>query len=82
MGQSLLAMAAQYPHQYFIGIEVHRPGIGALLAVAARKQINNIRIYNDDAVRVLKQCIKDKSLTKIQIFFPDPWPKTVIKNGD
>lgn len=75
MGQSLLAMAAQFPHKYFIGIEVHRPGIGALLAVAARKQINNIRIYHDDAINVLKQYIKDESLTKTQIFFPDPWPK-------
>lgn len=75
MGHSLLSMAMQYPEKKFIGIEVHRPGIGALLLVAMKEQIKNIRVFNDDAVNVLKQSIKDESLSKIQIFFPDPWPK-------
>jgi tRNA (guanine-N7-)-methyltransferase len=75
MGYSLLAMAARHPEKSFIGIEVHRPGIGALLLAAAKQGITNIRVFNEDAVIVLKQCITDKSLSKIQIFFPDPWPK-------
>lgn len=75
MGQSLLTMAAQYPEKKFIGIEVHRPGIGALLASAARQNINNVRIYENDAEVILKQCIRNETLSKIQIFFPDPWPK-------
>jgi tRNA (guanine-N7-)-methyltransferase len=75
MGRSLLAMAMQYPDKNFIGVEVHRPGIGALLLAAAKQQVTNIRVYNDDAINVIKQCIKNNTLTKIQIFFPDPWPK-------
>ncbi len=75
MGRSLLMSAIQHPLKNFIGIEVHRPGIGALLAVAAKHQIKNIKLFNEDAVNVLKQCIKDDSLSEIQIYFPDPWPK-------
>lgn len=75
MGHSLLAMAKQFPESDFIGIEVHLPGIGALLAEIEKQSLNNIRIFNEDALLVLKQCIPDASLDKILIFFPDPWPK-------
>ncbi len=75
MGQSLLHMAEQNPEQDFIGIEVHQPGVGALLQGIAQKQLSNIRIFRADALEVLQQMIIDHSITGVQIFFPDPWPK-------
>lgn len=75
MGQSLLQMAEENPECDFIGIEVYRPGIGALFAELAAKDINNVRVYYADAVDVLQQGIANKSLDKVLLFFPDPWPK-------
>lgn len=75
MGQSLVMMAKALPHKNFLGIEVHRPGVGALLAHLEADQCNNVRVIQHDAVEVLKLAIRDHSLEKIQIFFPDPWPK-------
>ena len=75
MGQSLIEMAQAAPEQDFIGIEVHRPGVGKLLSGMDEAGIDNIRVYNDDAVEVLNDCIDDGSLDVVQIFFPDPWHK-------
>ena len=75
MGQSLLQMAQAEPTRNFIGIEVHRPGVGKLLHDAVDAGVDNIRVYCDDAVDVLQQCIADDSLDTVQIFFPDPWHK-------
>lgn len=75
MGLSLAAMAKAAPERDFIGIEVHPPGVGKLLALCAQRGIDNVRVYNDDAVVVIEQCIADASLAAIQIYFPDPWPK-------
>lgn len=75
MGQSLAAMAAAEPDKDFIGIEVHRPGVGALLMATRDAGLNNLRSYCDDAVDVLKLCIADGSLSRVQLYFPDPWPK-------
>jgi len=75
MGKSLLEQATLQPDEDFIGIEVHKPGVGALLSHLEKDNVNNIRIYQTDALDVLQQCIPDHSLSKVQIFFPDPWPK-------
>lgn len=75
MGQSLLAMAIENPNDNFVGIEVHRPGVGALLADAKNAQLKNLKVICGDAVSVLNQNVKDESLSRIQIFFPDPWHK-------
>lgn len=75
MGQSLAVQAEQNPDKDYLGIEVHKPGIGALLSAIEKKQLVNIRLFCADAVDVLNRCIEDASLTKVQIFFPDPWPK-------
>lgn len=75
MGKSLVEMAKNEPDKDFIGIEVHRPGVGACMADAAEQSINNLRVYEHDAVAVLADCIADNSLTRIQLFFPDPWHK-------
>lgn len=75
MGDSLVEMALAAPEQDFIGIEVHTPGVGRLLNLVAEQGITNLRVYAEDAVQVLEQCIPDNSLAKVQIFFPDPWHK-------
>jgi tRNA (guanine-N7-)-methyltransferase len=75
MGQSLAAQAKAYPENQYIGIEVHRPGVGSLLLQLHKENIHNIRIFCRDAIEVLRNNIPDDSLDKIQIFFPDPWPK-------
>ena len=75
MGDTLATMALENPDSNFIGIEVHRPGVGSLLATIEEKGISNIRIFCHDAVEVLEQSIPDQSLDGIHIFFPDPWHK-------
>lgn len=75
MGQSLAEQALKNPQLDYLGIEVHRPGVGALLAAIEKNNLQNIRIFCADAVEVLKHCLSDDSLNLIQIFFPDPWPK-------
>jgi tRNA (guanine-N7-)-methyltransferase len=76
MGKSLVAMAKAESDKDFIGIEVHRPGVGACLAEAASEGVSNLRVYEHDAVAVLADCVADNSLSRVQLFFPDPWHKT------
>lgn len=75
MGDSLAQMAAAKPEWNFIGIEVHLPGIGRLLSLAQKGELTNIRVFHDDAVAILQNCIAEKSLQRINIYFPDPWHK-------
>lgn len=75
MGDSLLTMASDSPDTNFIGIEVHRPGIGKLLLGIVRQGLDNIRIINHDASEVMTHCFAEASLDRILIFFPDPWHK-------
>jgi tRNA (guanine-N7-)-methyltransferase len=75
MGQSLLTMAKDCPEVNFVGIEVHRAGIGSLVADLHDHAVTNVRVAPYDAVEVFKHCIKDNTLAGVQIFFPDPWPK-------
>ena len=75
MGDSLLEMASHEPEKNYIGIEVHTPGVGRLLSNANDEGLTNIRIYAEDAIEVMAQCIPDNSLDVLQLFFPDPWHK-------
>ncbi len=75
-GDSLAEMAAADPAGLYIGIEVHRPGVGRLLKTLDARGIDNVRVYCHDAVEVLEQRIPDGSLTRVLLFFPDPWHKT------
>ncbi|OGT17022.1 MAG: tRNA (guanosine(46)-N7)-methyltransferase TrmB [Gammaproteobacteria bacterium RIFCSPLOWO2_02_FULL_38_11] len=75
MGQGLLNLAQQNQNYNFLGIEVHRPGVGRLFLDLQKNLISNVRVYKEDAVNVLQTCIEDNSLHRILIFFPDPWPK-------
>ena len=74
-GESLLAMAVAQPEKNFIGVEVHRPGVGQLLMLLAERGIGNVRLVCDDAKEFLEERVPDASLDALQLFFPDPWPK-------
>ena len=75
MGASLVVMAKERPEVNFVGIEVHRAGIGSLVADLHDLKLTNVRIAPFDAVEVFNACLPDNSLAGVQIFFPDPWPK-------
>jgi len=75
MGKSLVEMAKNAPDINFIGIEVHRPGVGACIALAQEEGVKNLKVYEHDAIEILADCIPEKSLTTVQLFFPDPWHK-------
>ena len=75
MGDSLLSMAQADPETQFVGIEVHRPGVGRLLAQVMAKEVSNLRVFADDAVEVMSHCLAPDSIDGIHIFFPDPWHK-------
>lgn len=74
-GQALLNSAINQPETHFIGIEVHTPGVGQLLKNAAAYKLENLRVYREDAIAVLKEDIGNASLQGVHIFFPDPWHK-------
>lgn len=76
MGHSLAAMAQAMPEVNFLGIEVHRPGVGSLLASIQEQGLTNLRVMSHDAVEVLKHMIPEASLARVLLFFPDPWHKT------
>ncbi|SDN93288.1 tRNA (guanine-N(7)-)-methyltransferase [Halomonas shengliensis] len=75
MGASLVEQAETHPDTDFIGIEVHAPGVGKLLDEADKRGLTNLRVYREDALRVLEECLPEASLDTVQLFFPDPWPK-------
>ena len=74
MGDSLIEMATLAPEKNFIGIEVHRPGIGHLLAEVSRRDLTNLKVIADDSIVVLDR-LKGADISCVQVFFPDPWPK-------
>lgn len=74
-GDSLATMAANHPENDYIGIEVHRPGVGHLLLKIEERGLSNVRVYCADAIDILNQQVTDASLDRLQLFFPDPWHK-------
>lgn len=74
-GENLLALAASRPQEDFLGIEVHRPGVGRLLLQLEERALGNVRVLCRDAVEVLEHDLRGASLDEILILFPDPWPK-------
>ncbi|QGG79225.1 tRNA (guanosine(46)-N7)-methyltransferase TrmB [Litorivicinus lipolyticus] len=75
MGASLLQQAQDAPDSQFVGIEVHPPGVGRLLSQASDADVGNLRVFKDDGIEVLNQCIADASVDRFQLYFPDPWHK-------
>lgn len=74
-GEALVEQAAANPSMNFIGIEVHEPGVGHCLLHARAAGISNLRLIRHDAVDVMRQQLPDASLKRINLYFPDPWPK-------
>ena len=78
-GDNLAKMAAAHPERDYLGIEVHRPGVGRLLLALEEarqtKGLTNVRLICHDAVEVLARQIPPESLDEVIILFPDPWPK-------
>jgi len=75
MGETTAQIAAAQPERDFVGIEVHAPGVGALLGRIAALSLRNVRVVRHDAVEVVAHMIPAASLAGIHVFFPDPWPK-------
>jgi tRNA (guanine-N7-)-methyltransferase len=76
MGSATAEIAANHPENDYLGIEVHTPGVGALLKQIGERNLTNLRIIQHDAVEVLQNMIADASLDGIHIYFPDPWHKS------
>lgn len=75
MGDATAQVAAAAPQTDFIGVEVHQPGVGALLKRIGEAGLTNIRILQHDAVEVLQQMVAPASLAGVHVWFPDPWHK-------
>lgn len=75
MGEGLVETAAAHPEIDYIGVEVHTPGVGALLKQIGERGLGNVRVIQHDAVEVLTAMLPPATLAGIHIFFPDPWHK-------
>ncbi|MCW5663312.1 MAG: tRNA (guanosine(46)-N7)-methyltransferase TrmB [Piscinibacter sp.] len=75
MGDATAAIARARPDTDFLGVEVHPPGVGALLQRIEAQALTNLRIVQHDAVEVLERMIAPASLAGVHVFFPDPWHK-------
>jgi len=75
-GEGLAELAERHPEQGFLGIEVHRPGVGHLLLEAERRDLGNLRVLRQDAAEVVREGLPPERLASVLVFFPDPWPKT------
>jgi tRNA (guanine-N7-)-methyltransferase len=74
-GEHLAALAAAHPDRDYLGVEVHRSGVGRLMLSLQQLELRNVRIVCHDAVEVLQKQIAADSLDEILVLFPDPWPK-------
>ena len=75
MGETTAAIAQRHPENDYLGVEVHSPGVGSLLARIAELRLANLRIIQHDVVEVLQHMIAPAALDGVHCFFPDPWPK-------
>jgi tRNA (guanine-N7-)-methyltransferase len=75
MGEATALLGRDFPETGFLAVEVHKPGIGKLMARIEELGLSNIRIIEGDAHPIIKTMIPDKSVDGVHLFFPDPWPK-------
>ena len=75
MGEATAEIARTFPENGYFALEVHRPGIGSLLARINEFELTNVRLINEDARKVLEERMDDKCLDAIHLYFPDPWHK-------
>ena len=74
-GRHLALEAANHPHTGYIGCEVFTGGIGKMVQTIAAEGLENIRLFTDDALKLL-MALPDASLDEVYLLYPDPWPKT------
>lgn len=74
-GEALAAMATAHPENNYLGIEVHRPGVGVLLRRVQTEGLTNVRVAGTDASELLAQRVPDRCISAVYLFFPDPWHK-------
>lgn len=74
-GEALIALAETRPDRDFLGIEVHRPGVGRVLNALAERSLGNVRVITHDAVEVVEAMLPPAGVEQVLIYFPDPWPK-------
>ncbi len=74
-GDTLVAQASADPGRDYIGLEVHEPGVGHCLIRASEAGLTNLRLIAHDAIEVLEHQLADGALSRVNIYFPDPWPK-------
>ncbi len=74
-GETLVQQAVENPQTNFLGVEVHEPGVGHCLLKARDSGIDNLRLLSHDAIDVLRHQIPCESLSRVNLYFPDPWPK-------
>lgn len=75
LGDTILSMAIRNPNSDYLGIEVHEPGVAAVMLGIIENNLTNIRVIQSDAVKVLQEKIPDNTFSRIHIYFPDPWQK-------
>ncbi len=75
MGEATAIIAKNHPHNAYIAVDVHPPGIGKLLGRIVENDLKNLRVIEDDVHIVLPHMFEDESLDAIHLYFPDPWPK-------
>lgn len=75
LGDTLLSMAKKNSDKDYLGIEVHEPGVAATMLGIIENNLTNIRVIQNDAVKVICEFIPDNSFTRVHLYFPDPWPK-------
>lgn len=73
-GENLLREATGFPATGFIGVEPFVNGMAKLMLALGEASLNNLRVYDDDAIRLL-DWLPSASLDGIDLFYPDPWPK-------
>jgi tRNA (guanine-N7-)-methyltransferase len=75
MGEATWQIAKANPNLNYLGVEVHMPGVGKLMARLDEYELTNVRLIERDVFEVLYYMVKDSSLAGVHLFFPDPWPK-------
>jgi tRNA (guanine-N7-)-methyltransferase len=75
MGEATALIGRDFPDTGFLAVEVHKPGIGKLMARIEELALSNIRIIEGDIHPILQTMIPDRSVDGVHLFFPDPWPK-------
>jgi tRNA (guanine-N7-)-methyltransferase len=75
MGEATWQIAKANPSTNYLGVEVHMPGVGKLMARLDEYELTNVRLIERDVFEVFYYMVKDSSLDGVHLFFPDPWPK-------